>query len=111
MDRSIKILNELEINPLLYLKKARAIAKSRGYNPLSLELANDGKHKLSYAGIKFGSAVNNDFIIYTILKERGFLSKEDIIKKRDAYRARARQVMLNTNDDESPASLSYYILW
>jgi hypothetical protein len=107
----IKYLEQLNINPLDYLKRVRNVAKKRGYLPLLVNFSDDEKHKLNYNGTKFGSSYNNDFIIYTILSEKGLYTSEEIKKKRDAYRARAREVMIKTNDDESPASLSYYILW
>jgi hypothetical protein len=107
----IKYLEDLEINPLDYLKRVRRVAKSQGYLPLLINFSDDEKHKLIYNGKRFGSAFNNDYIIYKILYEKGLYTKDEIDKKRDAYRARARTVMLKTNDDESPATLSFYILW
>ncbi len=107
----IKYLERLKINPLVYLKKVRQVAKNQGYLPLLINFSDDDTHKLEYNGKKFGSSYNNDYIIYKILYERGMYTKEEIINKRDAYWARARAVMLKTNDVESPASLSFYILW
>lgn len=106
-----KLLYQLDLNPNEYLKIARKTAKREGYDPKLLFFSDGRKHKLMYKGTKFGSAVNGDYIIYKMLVEKGIYDKEFAEKKRKAYRARAKGVMEDTDDNESRASLSYYILW
>lgn len=51
-----------------FLRDAKRVASSRGYNPDALELAKDGEHKLTYhspEGIKhFGRIGYGDFLYY-----------------------------------------------
>lgn len=95
----------------LYLKLAKRAAKKEGYNPKLLKLAKDKKHKLSYDGVLFGAKGYKDFLLYLIQSKGDKKKIEGAFKKRINYRKRAYDVMKETNDKFSPASLSYYILW
>lgn len=90
-----------------YLKLAKKFAKKAGYKDYnSLQLANDGKHKLMLRGVKFGSIKNNDYIIY----KQHFASVAE--KKRRAYLARATRIKGDwAKDRYSPNSLAINILW
>lgn len=100
------------MNKELYLKIARQIAKRNKYNPKLLELANDGKHKLVYNGVKFGSLLNNDYIIYSYLAKRGDITQKEADEHRRKYLARATKIKGNWKDNiESPNNLAIRILW
>ena len=90
-----------------YLKLAKKFAKKAGYKDWnSLQLANDGKHKLILRGVKFGSIKNNDYIIY----KQHFASIAE--KKRKQYLARATKIRGDwAKDKYSPNSLAINILW
>lgn len=94
-----------------YLKVAKEIAKQKGYNPNKLKLSTDNIHKLEYDNIKFGRKGYNDFIQYLYLVHLNKITLDDALKHRENYRARAYDVMKETNNKFSPASLSFYILW
>jgi hypothetical protein len=111
MSKFEKLLEILEIEPKTYLKLARHRANLKGYNPNLLNFSTNKMNKLNYNGTNFGSSINKDFLIYSLLYKRGLFDKEAILKKRKAYKARAHDVMIKTNNKESPASLSYNILW
>lgn len=104
-------LKQLGISQEEYLKRAKSKARAENYDPNYIEFSTDDKHKLSYKGVKFGSSTNGDYIIYSILAKKGKYSREEIDKKRNSYLARAKPTMLRMNDEGSPSSLSYYILW
>ena len=94
------------ISPEIYLEIARARADIEGYDPYLLKFSNDEKHKLMYDGVKFGATGYNDYILYNIIYN------SDVAElKRINYRKRATNVMKQTNNPLSPASLSYFIQW
>jgi len=106
-----KQLNEYKLTLEEYLNLAKIKAKLNNYNPNLLSISNDGKHKLNYDGINFGKISYKDKIIYAWLE---FLNKIDdgtTKLKSNNYRKRSYNVMKKTNNNLSPASLSYYILW
>jgi len=90
-----------------YIKQAKKFAKKAGYKDWnSLELANDGKHKLVLRGVKFGSINNNDYIIY----KQHFPTIADV--KRKQYLARATKIKGDWKKSRySPNSLAINILW
>lgn len=101
----IKQLEKLGIEPNKYLKIARETGKKAGYNPKEIIFSKNNTHKLEYKGVSFGAVNYNDYIIYKLTKPN------EAEMKRTNYRKRAFKVMKETNDKNSPASLSYYILW
>jgi DNA adenine methylase len=104
-------LNKINLNPQDYLKFAKLIAKHNNYNPDLLEFADNNKHKLQYNNIPFGAVNYNDFIIYNWLELNNKVSEGTADLKRKNYRKRAKAVMEKTNNKNSRASLSFYILW
>lgn len=104
-------LNEYNLNTTIYLNVAKIIAKKRGYDPKKLSLANDNIHKLDYDGVKFGRVGYKDKLIYAWLESNGLVPQGTMRQKYTNYRKRAKEVMKNTKNKFSPASLSYYIIW
>ena len=105
-------LQKLNITEEKYLDYAKKVAKLRGYNPKKLELANDGKHKLSYNGVKFGAVGYNDFLLYLHQVKEGKIPFEYAIEKMKNYRARAQKIKGDwKNDKESPNNLAINIIW
>lgn len=90
----------------LYLYTVNKIAVKNGYKK-GVKLANDGKHKLIYDGVKFGNKDSNDYILYWI--ESG----EKIAKKhRKNYLKRSANIKGNWKADKlSPNNLSRVITW
>lgn len=122
-ERAIKqekaiILSELEggslydIDEDLYMAVAKIKAEHTGYNPDLLEWADDDIHKLKYNGVKFGRKGYNDFIIYAIRANNGEITKEEALKHRKNYLARATKIKGKWKDNkESPNNLAINILW
>lgn len=104
-------LKEYNFDPKLYLQMAKHIAVKNGYDPNKIKFANDGKHKLSYDGVHFGAVSYKDRIIYAWLEINNIVPLGTTTKKQLQYRKRAKMVMEKTNNMNSPASLSYFILW
>ena len=109
-----KILLENDIDPDEYLKTVQKKAKSYGYPPV--EFCDDGKHKLQMKVdrklIKFGSALNYDYIIYQIKERAKEISKGTASDKRRLYRARAEKIRGDWRDDPySKNNLAMRILW
>jgi hypothetical protein len=77
---------ELMMPEKMYLKKAKAKAKAAGYDPKMLMMADDGKHKLDYDGVKFGALGYGDHIIYSYLEKLGEVEKGLASKKRRVFR-------------------------
>ena len=102
----------MDIDNDLYLTIAKERAKQNGYNPKLLKFADDGKHKLKYNGVKFGRKNYNDFIIYAIKAHNGYITKEEALKHRKNYLARASKIKGDWKDNkESPNNLAMSILW
>ena len=105
-------LQKLNITEEKYLDYAKKVAKLRGYNPKKLELANDGKHKLSYNGVKFGAVGYGDFLLYLHQVKEGKIPFEYAIEKMKNYRKRATKIKGDwKNDKESPNNLAINIIW
>lgn len=105
-----KLLDELKIPYSKYIKLVKLKLANENLDPMKLKIADDGKHKFEYDGVKFGSVINNDFLIYTILEDRGDLDVGTAQQKRKAYRARAKMIYEKSNK-LSPSWLSFNILW
>jgi hypothetical protein len=93
------------------MEAAKKSAKKNDYNPLMLEMASDGNHKLTYKTpegkvVPFGKVDYNDYIIYTLSNNK-FADKY-----KNAYRARATKIKGDWEDDKySPNNLAINILW
>ena len=104
--------NLYDIDDDLYLAIAKIKAKYTGYNPDLLEWADDDIHKLKYNNVKFGRKGYNDFIIYAIKANNGEITKEEALKHRKSYLARATKIKGKWKDNkESPNNLAINILW
>jgi DNA adenine methylase len=111
MDDFHKQLEKDSITHEMYMDAAGKAAKKNGYDSSKLEMASDGTHKLTYTtpegkAVPFGRVSYNDFIIYTLTKNK------DADKHRDAYRARATNIKGDWEKDKySPNNLAINILW
>ena len=69
----VNVLKNMGINPKEYLQIANDNAYEHGYN--KVYFSDDNKHKLMIVNpennniIRFGSSINNDYIIYMLLEE------------------------------------------
>lgn len=93
----------------LYLKKAKSKAKAAGYNPKMLMMADDGKHKLVYDGVKFGALGYGDHIIYKYLEKLGEVEKGLASKKRRVFRK--SHGAMNDSGKFSANQFAINILW
>jgi hypothetical protein len=110
--RNLKGGGLYDIDDDLYLTIAKMKAQHTGYNPELLKFSDDGKHKLDYNGVKFGRKGYNDFIIYAIKAHNEEITKEEALKHRRNYLARATKIKGNWKDNkESPNNLAINILW
>lgn len=105
-----KLLEKNNISFNKYLKIVKAQIKKYNLDPNLLKVCYDGKHKFEYDGIKFGSVINKDYIIYKLLEDQGEIDQGTSNKKRNAYRARAKDIY-DKSKKLSPSHLSYNILW
>lgn len=105
-----KLLEKNKIPYNKYINKVKSQLKKNNLDPKLLKVCNDGKHKFEYENIKFGSVINKDFIIYSILEDMEKIEKGTAEKKRNSYRARAKAIY-EKSEKLSPSFLSYNILW
>jgi hypothetical protein len=93
-----------------FLKHAKARALAMGYNPDFLELASDGKHKLTYhspEGVKhFGLAGYGDYLYYKRYEPKIAKQKRSVF--RTSHKAMTRLYGLGKY---SPNELAINILW
>ena len=100
------------ISPRMYLQTAKKYAKSHGYNPNLLTFSTKPKYKLSYDNISFGSAVNNDYILYKNLELHGLANDGEAETRRKNYLKRSSAIKGNwRNNPKSRNNLSMGILW
>ena len=105
-----------EINPIKYLKYAKAKAKRNNLNYKSLKFTDDTKTKLQIKNpenneiIKFGSSSYNDFIIYNFwaIQKNPKITVDESLQKQFAYHRRMK--IINDNP-YSKNNLSLKILW
>ncbi len=104
--------NDLDTSVNEYLKIAKRIAKKKGYNPDLLTISNKKNKKLNYNGVNFGSSLNNDFIIYSLMAKDGQITKDEAKDHRRRYLARAKKIKGEwKSNKESPNNLAINILW
>lgn len=107
-----KLLNDHKISKNDYLDTAKKNLKENGYDPNLLNFSTKKDKKLNYNGINFGSSVNKDFIIYSILEERKEVPKGTADNRRKSYLARAKKIKGDwKNDKESANNLAIKTLW
>ena len=95
-----------------YLEIAKKNARKFGYNATFLKISDDPKYKLDYNGNKFGSAINNDYIIYKMMAYKKMITRDEARKHRDAYIARASNIKGEwRSNPESKNNLAIRILW
>ena len=109
-------LIELNISPIYYLRKAKSLAKLNGLNYKTLDFSNAKNKKLSILDdqnkkVNFGSAVNNDFIIWTILEKRKDVPKDYAKMKQNVFWQSHTKMNYDKEDKYSANNLSLFILW
>ena len=109
----LKLLN---ISPDWYLVQCRYKARKAGLNYKTLKFSTHKKKKLMIVddNLKyrhFGSAENNDFIIWQVLEENGLVRKGYAEMKQRVFWQSHTAMKYNINDYYSPNNLSLIILW
>ena len=95
-----------------YLREARRRAKSEGYDPKKVVFAEDGVHKLSYDGVKFGRVGYGDHIIWQSKERKGVVPKGTAQSKRERFRKSHLAIKGKWRDDpKSPNWLAIRVLW
>ena len=111
----INVLKNKGINPDDYLIIVNYRAKKLGYNEMFF--SDDNKHKIMTLNdkgllVKFGSAINNDYIIYRLLENMGEVKKGTANIKRKSYLSRATNIKGNWKKNKySKNNLAINILW
>jgi hypothetical protein len=105
-------LKELKIPIKTYLNTAKQRAKNAGYDPKLLSLSKDKEYKLNYDGVNFGRTGYGDFIIWSILEDRGLVEKGYADKKQNVFRASHTKIKGDwKNNPKSPNNLALKINW
>lgn len=85
-------LKELNIPVNTYLNIAKKRAKNAGYDPKLLSISNEKDYKLNYDGVDFGRTGYGDFIIWSILEDRGDVEKGYADMKRNVFQKSHSQI-------------------
>lgn len=108
----IKQLKELKIPVSEYLSIAKQRAKKAGYNPNLLKISKKTEYKLDYNGVNFGRTGYGDFIIWSILEDRGDVEKGYAEQKQNTFQKSHSQIKGDwKNNPESPNNLALKINW
>jgi hypothetical protein len=107
-----KQLKSLKIPVKTYLNIAKTRAKNAGYNPNLLTISEDNDSKLNYEGINFGRVGYGDFIIWSILEDRGEVEKGYANQKRDTFQKSHNRIKGDwKKNPNSPNNLALHINW
>lgn len=111
-----KRLDGMGLNAETYLQACRRIAEKAGYDATKLHIATDNKHKLYYEvgrkKIHFGSAVNNDYILWNYLEMQGKAPIGTADKKRKVFHASHGKMKGEwKNNKFSKNNLALRIIW
>ena len=112
----IKRLTDLNIDPEHYLAICREIAKQYKLNYKTLEFSNAKNKKLSIKDndnhtVNFGSALNNDYIIWSILEHRKVVKKGYADMKKYVFHKSHEAMHYDKTNPYSANNLSLNILW
>ena len=100
------------ISSTKYLSKAKEYAKQHGYDPSLLKLSNKKDKKLNYDGVDFGSATNNDYIIYQDLENKDKVEDGKAEMMRKSYLKRSTNIRGDwRKNPKSKNMLAIKILW
>lgn len=115
-DTFIKQLKELNLNPELYLKIAKTIAKKRNYDESKLSFALNNNHKLKYdspEGIKyFGKANYGDYIIWLFNEINGKVKNGYADMKRNVFhKSHSKISQIHNLNKFSSNELALNIIW
>jgi hypothetical protein len=102
--------------PTNYLAAIRRKAKAKGYDPKTIRLAKDGKHKVEIdvgeRVVKFGKHGMADFEIYKQMEREKKIPKGTAAKHREDYLKRSGNIKGNWRDDKfSKNNLARELLW
>lgn len=97
-----------------YLKEAKKLAKSSGYDPSKVSLSSDKNKKLQYKtpdgkDVKWGAVGYNDFIIYKHLENVGKVDAGTSEKKRKVFKT--SHGAIKDKGKYSPNQLALNINW
>ena len=112
----INVLKNMAIDPNEYLEMVNDNATKHKYP--RVYFSNDNIHKLMIIDpsnnhiIRFGSSINNDYIIYQLLEEMKKVKNGTAMIRRKAYLARATKIKGEwKNNKFSKNNLAIKILW
>lgn len=107
-----KQLKDLKIPVSAYLKIARERARKAGYDPKLLTISSDPEYKLNYSGVNFGRTGYGDFIIWSILEDRGLVEKGYADQKQQVFHKSHSKIKGDwKNNPISPNNLALRINW
>jgi len=113
-----KQLRDADIDPMAYLKKARAFAKRMNYDPKDLDFADNDVNKLQIKAPdgsirRFGRVGYGDFLIWSHKEARGEVPKGYADQKRRVFRKShiAMSKKRGITDEYAPNNLAINILW
>jgi hypothetical protein len=110
-------LTQLGISPQAYLNSIRLSAYHNGYDPYSVQLSNDGTHKVVYTlpngeKVYFGRVGYDDYHIYRMLEDLGQRERGTAYERRHLYLRRATRIKGSWKYNKySPNKLAIKILW
>ena len=110
-------LTESSYKPDAYLKEIRRKATKHGYDPSSIEFADDEEHKLQITTpdgkvVRFGRAGYGDFLLWTYLEKKGKAPKGIAKKKQKVFRISHSAIKGDWRKDKySPNNLALNLLW
>jgi len=110
-------LTSIGIEPSEYLAVIKLKAKEHGYNPSTIEFADDGKHKIQMTApngklVKFGRIGYNDHLMWLALEKNKTAKSGTAQKKRDTFWKSHSEMKGKWREDHySPNWLSMKLLW
>lgn len=109
-------LDKMGLDPMIYFKKAKELAKHTGYDPSKLLWCDTGKNKLMYESpdglVHFGNPNYYDYIIYSWLESQGEVEPGTADERRRLYRARATKIKGDWEKNKySPNNMAINVLW
>ena len=116
MDFTYRLKHDLNIEPSYYINKAKSQAKKYNLNYKTIQFSNAKNKKLSIRDndnklVNFGSSINNDFIIWKMLEQRGVVERGYSSMKQNVFHKSHEAMNYNKNNPYSANNLSLWILW
>ena len=112
----INVLNQVDIKPETYLKKAKNKAQKLGLNYKTLNFSKAKHKKLCIRDdynklVNFGSSVNGDYIIWSIFEKRRQVPQGFANKKQYVFWRSHTAMKYDKQNPYSANNLSLNILW